>query len=305
MPKAMHEYGGDLRRMSEYEIISEKENEPGRYARIRLRWNEPAFADEWSVSFADIDADWSDQESLSHTLDCSARSYEAMIWDFYLDEVANLCPPAIVFNRSPDELECISDISGITRGMVSDLKRCFKQDENGEAAWIGGSLLLFSYIEILGRLFLKSKDVKNKKASEAFIKVYMPKLADAIETTYKKSLHPLDQHDAYLRFYDSFRNGLSHQYFPKKGHLGIDSVTDEQDRIILTERYGQVVISVMKIAEEFEFAAICFLKDVINRNSRSYGGITIDVSKSCRERLERWLLQDSERLFEVLNKASK
>lgn len=291
--------------MSEYEITFDKEDHPGMKASLRLRWNEPEFPGKWSVCYADINSNWSELKPLTSESQDLIWPYEALIWDFFLDEVKDVCPPSVVLNRSPEELECISDISGICRGMTADLERCFTEDEKGKAAWIGGSLLLFSYIETLGRLFMPKKEIDNQKAMEAFIRVYMPNLARSIESTYREALHQLDRSNAFVRFYDCFRNGLSHQYFPKRGQIVIDRIDDNRDELIMREEYagGHVVIIINGVLDEFRTAVGEFLEDVIDKRHRVYKGNEIDVCNSCMQRLNWWLFQESERLIKIVRTA--
>ena len=269
---------------------------------IRMRWDDEPFPGRWSVSYASTRSQWQWSESRLLSVDSLEHTwpYYAMLRHFELEEIENLCPPSIVFQRNPEELDCLDDVSSICMGMVRDLDRCFTEDEDGSAAWIGGSLLLFSYIEILGRMFLPQKRVAGPLATEAFVSVYMPDLAHAIETAYKESLHKNDQKDVYKRFHNHFRDGLAHQYFPKKGELGIN---EAETPIIHDTSYGRGAIVVIKhVLVEFRKAVQEFLTDVVEKKERQYGESLIDVNKNCAKRLEWWLEEETMRIIETIRK---
>ena len=288
-----------------YEILQKQKLSEYLSNGIRIRWDDEPFPDKWSVSYASTKSDWqwSEPQALSAESSEYTWPYDEMLWNFGLEEIKHLCPPSIIFQRNPDELDCLDDVSSICLGMVRDLDRCLTEDDEGKAAWMGGSLLLFSYIEILGRMFLPEQFVKGPKATEGFIFVYMPKLANAVETTYRESLHVIDQDNVYSRFHNHFRDGLAHQYFQKKGELAIDESATGDHIIIRDNRFaGDMIVFIKPVLGEFKQAVETFLVDVVEKKERTYGESAIDVQKNCAQRLDWWTHQETLRIVETLRK---
>ncbi len=187
-------------------------------------------------------------------------------------------------------------VASACTGMLNDVKFCLINEHGGwreEAPWIGVILLIFCYIEQLGHLFLGHRK-SDWKYTKAFLEVYMSVLSDAVKGFYQKSQNP------YSDFNDDFRNGLVHQYFPKKGHL-INIVSKVKVGVGLREvgiiskhpsDDDVICIDTEKLFLAFEDGIVLFQRDVEQESTRTYLGQEIKVVDKCKLALEEWLPEE-------------